>query len=466
MTLQTSRRERNSYGLYFSGQNIYYALVTSYLVTFLMFQGIDLTKTATVMLAVKVWDAVNDALFGTIFDKIKFKNGQKCLPWIKISTVFIALATLFLFAMPMKLSENIKLVWFAAAYILWDTAYTFCDVPIYAMVTTMTDNVWERNSLMARGRIFSGIGGGIAMLLCTVLVSEKVGMGFSSISVILSLLAFALMLPICFMGKERNFASEKEESYSLRQMFRYLRGNKYLLLCYGGQIINGALGTGAALGIFTSYYLFGSATFNLLLTLISALPVLILALLVPAILKKVDKFRLFFFCNALSAAAGFLIYLIGYQNKTAFIALSILRSLPLGIVLVTSFMFTPDCAEYGKFKTGIDAKGITFAIQTFTSKITAAISSSLGLFILKQFDWTPVAAESFAELERAGVTQSQTALSGLWATYMLIPCIGGVLAMVFYSFYRLKDKDVQVMALCNAGEITREEALKRLSKKV
>lgn len=34
MKFQTTRLERNSYGLYFTGQNIYYALVTGYLVTF------------------------------------------------------------------------------------------------------------------------------------------------------------------------------------------------------------------------------------------------------------------------------------------------------------------------------------------------------------------------------------------------------------------------------------------------
>lgn len=203
MKFQTTRLERNSYGLYFTGQNIYYALVTGYLVTFLMFQGIDLSKTAAVMLIVKVWDAVNDALFGAIFDKVKFKSGQKCLPWIKLSTLLIAVTTVFLFAMPVSLSEGVKLIWFAAAYLLWDTAYTFCDVPIYTMVTTMTDNMQERNSLMARGRIFSGVGGGISMILCTVLVSEKIGLGFLPVSVILAILGTLLMLPICLTGKER-----------------------------------------------------------------------------------------------------------------------------------------------------------------------------------------------------------------------------------------------------------------------
>lgn len=72
----TSKQERMNYYLYFCGQNVIYALVSTYLVTFLLFQGVDPAKSAAVMLAVKIWDAVNDAIFGCIFDKVHFKNGQ------------------------------------------------------------------------------------------------------------------------------------------------------------------------------------------------------------------------------------------------------------------------------------------------------------------------------------------------------------------------------------------------------
>lgn len=465
MKFQTTLRERNSYSIYFFGQNIYYCLVTGYLVTFLMFQGMDLSKTATVMLIVKVWDAVNDALFGMVFDKVKFKSGQKCLPWLKISAFLIAATTILLFSIPSSSSENIKLIWFAVAYFLWDTAYTFCDVPIFTMVTTMTHNMHERNSLMARGRIFSGLGAGLAAVLCTVLISEKVGLSFFVISILLSSIGVILMLPICIFGKERNYKSEQEENYTLRQMFSYIKQNKYLQIYFGGNLSAGILATNTTLTLFTSYYLFGSANFNLLLAGISAVPTLLLALFIPKILKKIDKYKLFMICNLLMVILGLIIFFVGYENITAFFILSIIRSIPMGAVGVIAFMFTPDCAEYGKYKTGIDAKGITFAIQTFTTKVNAAVASSLGLFILKLFDWISVEAESFAELQSAGIVQSDLALQGLWITYSLIPVIGSILSMVFYSFYRLRDRDVQIMAQCNAGEITREAAENQFSKK-
>ena len=53
----------------------------------------------------------------------------------------------------------------------------------------------------------------------------------------------------------------------------------------------------------------------------------------------------------------------------------------------------------------------------------------------------------------------------MWFVYALVPVIGMVISTFFYLFYKLNDKDVQVMARCNSGEITREEAEKLLSRK-
>jgi Na+/melibiose symporter-like transporter len=145
--------------------------------------------------------------------------------------------------------------------------------------------------------------------------------------------------------------------------------------------------------------------------------------------------------------------------------LSVFRGFALGGVTVLQFMFTPDCAEYGQYKSGVEAKGITFAIQTFTMKLTAAVSAALGIAIQGLFGWQSITAESFAELAALGVTQSDSALTGLWVVYSLIPAIGGGLAALLWSRYRLKVKDVQLMAKLNKGEITREECDASLSRK-
>lgn len=464
---KTTLAERNCYGAYYIGQNMVYMLVTSYMITYLMMEGLEQTKIVAVVLAVKIWDAVNDALFGMVFDKVKFKSGKKCTPWLKLSTPLIVITTCFIFWSPDSLQAEGKLLWFAVAYFLWDSAYTFCDAPIYAMLNTATDNLQERNALFTRGRISSAVGGLIGTVAVTILVSEKVGLSFDIVAVLLSVIALAVMLPAGYKCKERNYNPEEkaEENFTLRQMLRYLSKNKYLLIFYSGYILQNSLATGTGILLFVCYYVFHDSTFNIYLGMATAIPGAICMVLTPILLKKFDKRSLYFTSMVALTVMSFIIFTVGPENKTLFLTLAVLRGIPGGIVAMLNFMFTPDCAEYGKFTSGIDAKGITFAIQTFSGKLAGAIASSLALAMLSWFKWNTIDASSFEEIARLGITQPDTAINGLWIVYSLIPAIGALLSLIPYFLYRLRDADVQIMARCNAGEITKEEALASLSRK-
>ena len=462
----TTPRERVSYWTYFVGQNIYYNITAAFISTYLAMQGVSLTKVAMVLLIVKVWDAVNDPIFGFFFDKIKFKNGQKSLPWLRVAVALIPIVTIILFAIPSGLSEAGKLWWFGIAYVLWDTVYTLTDVPAYSMLTTMTANLAERTQLLSVNRVYSGAGVLIYGVALPILIGEKVGLSASWAVAILSVFSAVTMIPLCLNCRERNYnPADEEENFTPRQMLRYLRSNKYLLIYYAGYCFTDALKTSGAVLLFASFYLFGSSTYSVLLNILNMVPGVFAAMAMPWLLKRFDKFKTLFWCNIANILLGLAIYFAGYGNTAFFLTMTVIRCIPMSIVGILNYMFTPDCAEYGQYVSGISAKGITFAIQTFSVKITAAISSSLALALLGLFKWVSVEAESFQELAELGITQSAGALNGLWIVYALVPVIGMMISTVFYLFYKLNDKDVQIMASCNAGQITRQEAEQRLSRK-
>ena len=462
----TTKKERLSYWTYFVGQNIYYNITAAFISTYLAMQGISLAKVAIVLLIVKVWDAVNDPIFGFIFDKVRFKNGQKSLPWLKIAVLLIPIVTIILFSIPGGMSETGKLIWFGVAYLLWDTVYTLTDVPAYAMLNTMTDNLEERNLLLSVNRVFSGGGVVLYGVILPLLISEQVGMSASLAVAIMAIFSAVTMVPLCLNCKERNYKpGEEDENFSPREMFRYLRSNKYLLTYYAGYMATDALKTSGAVLLFVSFYLFGNSLYSIVLNILNMVPGVFAAMLMPTLLKKFDKFKTLFLLNLVNIALGLVIYFAGYDNETFFLVMTCIRTIPMSVVGILAFMFTPDCAEYGQFKSGISAKGITFAIQTFSVKITGAVSSSLALFLLGLFGWISVEAESFEELAAMGIQQTSAALNGLWIVYALVPVIGMVISTFFYLGYKLNDRDVQIMAKCNSGEITREEAEKQLSRK-
>lgn len=464
----TTFRERLSFWTYFIGQNVYYNLTAIFLATYLLMQGVDEWKVSLVLLVVKVWDAINDPIFGYIFDKVKFKNGQKSLPWIRISVALIPIVTIALFAIPKGLSDTGKLVWMAISYMLWDTVYTLTDVPAYSMLNTMTDNQDERRTLLSINRVFSGAGYLICFVGYPLLISRAIAMSTTLAVAILAIFSALTMLPLCLFCKERNYHPEEEgDAFTPLQMMRYLKQNKYLLIFYGGYCATDALKTFNAVSLFASFYLFGDELFGTIVTMLSMVPGAIIALFMPAIFRKWDKMKVLIFCNIASVILGFAIFFAGWENKTLFMVLSVIRCIPLNICGILYFMFTPDCAEYGQYRSGISAKGITFAIQTFSVKITGAVSSALAIALLGVFRWVEVEADEFSELVKlaeAGFRQPAQALNGLWIVYALVPVIGMLISTFFFMAYKLRDKDVQIMAKCNAGEITREQARAQLSR--
>ena len=46
----------------------------------------------------------------------------------------------------------------------------------------------------------------------------------------------------------------------------------------------------------------------------------------------------------------------------------------------------------------------------------------------------------------------------LWTASCLVPTVGIIISLIVLRLYKLNDHDVQLMAKCNSGEITREEA--------
>ena len=87
-TFQTTKKERFAYCLFFLGQNILWGYA-GYVETFLTDIGIAAATAAVILLVPKVWDAVNDILFGYLMDRFTFRSGQKFLPWVRIGTAAV-----------------------------------------------------------------------------------------------------------------------------------------------------------------------------------------------------------------------------------------------------------------------------------------------------------------------------------------------------------------------------------------
>lgn len=449
-TQQTTLRERFSYGFYFFGQGLVYTVVSQYLMYFYTDYALLPPLVVSVLLfGGKAWDAVNDTLFGLIVDKVRFKNGERFLPWLRISTVLIPLTTILLFSIDAVPSLTWRIILAMVTYFLWDTAYTLCDAPILGLCTTLTSNVKERGTLMA----FSGVGGAMAMALSAiVLVPILDTAGFFKASLVIAIASMAAMSMVSVFCKERYHAeASRQPSASLRDTWAYLRGNRYLKLFYGYRILSGILSV--SMLTFMCKYCLGDIKAVALVALYSLPMIFCVYAAAPALMKRFDKIVLYRVCICLTVVMYFITFSLGYGNKQRVIfcmaviaALAILPGIMLGAL-------PQDCVEYGTFKTGVRKEGITFALQSFVSKLNAAFAAAFTGIVLELIQY-----------EGELAVQSAVTTQGIWNCTFLIPAAGQLLALWLLFRYDLKDKDVQLMSDCNSGSLSREEALAQMSR--
>ena len=447
----TSKGERLSYYLFFAGQLIFNTIVMSYVLTLLLNNGVNEVLAGAIILAPKIWDAVNDTLFGFIVDKVRFKGGR-FLPWIKLSAILMPVATVFLFSVPETMSVTGKCIWIVIGYILWDTSYTISDTPIYALSTSMTNNMDERTTILSLRGVTGAIGGLLAAVIIPLLYGQNgANLGWSMTAIVVSVIGFVCMLPVAFLAKER-FDGEKEEEASFKDLFKALLQNKNLfviisvrflfLLTYTVQVLN---------PIFCEYVM-GNETIASLLALLISVPSIVLSVVLPMLCRRFDKVNMLVVFMVIFAVPSILQYFVGYESMAMFLLITTIRAIGYAGFTALIFMFIPDCIEYGQYTTGQRNAGTSFCLQTFVSKLNSAVISSLTAFI--------IAAMGFS-----ATNVTPQGKSGVWFTYTIFSAIGSIIAIpILLKFYTLRDKDVKEMIACNNGEITKEECEKRLSK--
>lgn len=449
----TTKKERFAYCLFFLGQNILWGYA-GYVETFLTDIGIAAGTAAMILLLPKLWDAVNDVLFGYLMDRFRFKNGQKFLPWVRIGVAAVGLTTIALFAIPESMNDTTKVVWFLVAYIIFDISYTILDAPAYAVTTVMTADVQERTTIIAGGKLWAMVGGVVATLLVPLLRPQ---LGWFAACVIFVVVSVIMMIPMMTFVKERHSETAiADENPKLKNMLRYLKHNKYLIVTLISMLLLGVASLEQKMAIYMGRICLGQENMATLVAAGAAVSVIVVSAVVPALSRKWDKFYVLCAGLLFTVVMNIIAFFVGYDSIVMAIVMTMLKCAGLGFWSVVIYMLIADTVEYGTYKTGTRAAGISFSLQTFVAKLKNGIIGSVILFSLSMVGF----------VEGENVVQPEGVADGVWALFCFLPAAGFAIALIILVlFYKLRSEDVQTMALYNNGKISKEEAESKLKDK-
>ncbi|QWC00196.1 glycoside-pentoside-hexuronide (GPH):cation symporter [Mycoplasmatota bacterium] len=429
---RTTKMEKASYGSWFFGQNIIYMVVTSYLAIFLTDEvGILEAVVGTLFLVARIWDAINDPILGGVVDKYQPKKG-KFMPWINAVTIFLPIITIFLF-WNFNGNGTFNIVYAYLSYIIWGMLYTISDVPIFALATTMTEKTYERTKLIAIGRLAAGVASMLIGLIAPVMIVE---MGYTLMVVIFMGISLLVMIPLRFFVKER-VIKKRERPVTLKTMFKAVFNNKYLLIFYLSYIaVNTTFTTMTIAPYFAKWNL---GNLELLTTIYAtlAVPMIIIPIILPAMVKKFGKYKIFMTGLGVSIVFSILQYFVGYDLFILFLIINFVRLTGLLLPMTMNGMFSADCVEYGAYVTGERNEGVTFSVQTFSTKLGSAFSAALALFVISAYGYVGT-----------NLVQSSQALQGIWVALTLVPVLGLIIAFIIFGFmYKLNEEDVEKMVV-------------------
>ena len=209
---------------------------------------------ANALLAGKVWDAINDPLFGWLSDRTTSRLGKRRIYMI-VGAIPLAIAVALLWRVPVGLSTAGIFVWIAATFIFFDTVWTLTNVPYYALTAELTEDYDERASLTA----FRMVLGVPAFIVGAAMTPALVGLfptkreGYAFIGVLYGVFAAAALLIAAAGIRERSeMKSSAATSPPLRALGNTLRNGPFLRLILAYFIANAAF---ALVRTLLAYYL-------------------------------------------------------------------------------------------------------------------------------------------------------------------------------------------------------------------
>jgi glycoside/pentoside/hexuronide:cation symporter, GPH family len=322
----------------------------------------------------RVWDAINDPLFGLLSDRIRTRWGRRRV-LLLFGAVPLGLSFMLMWIVP-GLGQLGLAIYYALVFILFDTAFTLVHVGYNSLTPEMTSDYDERSSLNGYRMVFSISGTLGAIILATVLgwwIKDQ-RLLYGLIGFILGLVAMIPPLVVFSITRERP-AEELPEPLSMRQAIQSTLGNYPFRLVMGLYLLSWTTASilAAVLIYFATYYLRVPEQANYFVLLAQGMAILFIPVVVW-LSRRLDKRRAFILGSATWIAVFLGIFSLQADQVSLGYVLAALSGLGIATAYVIPWAMVPDIIEYDQLRTGQRREGSYYAFASFFQKLATGVA--------------------------------------------------------------------------------------------
>ena len=475
-------KEAAGYTIAEAGNMFNLTYISSYLKIFMTdVLKIAPAKAGLMFILTRLWDCVNDPIWGAMVAKRPPSKDGKFRPYLKWVSIPLGLSTVLCFMPYDKLTSNttILLIICYIAYIFYGMMYTGMNIPFGSLASVITDDPNGRNLLSTFRSIGSGIGGAVVSLIAPMVIytaKKTQGPDGTLIDVVdqttgkvveiadgNKMFIFGLIMGILsiifylwgFKTTKERVPSEADPQTDFKATYLgLLKSRPFITVALAGVLISGQLQFNSFNAYLYKNY-FTNTGLSILGTICNYLPMVCLVLFTPKLSAKFGKKEL---CGKFSIIAAFasVALAICANNQSIidklnpetgifpawlFMAALLLIGFGYTFVSLTCWAVVMDVIDYQEYATGIRNESAVYAVYTFSRKLGQTIADGAGLFLLQ---WAKYDSETAGN---GFITENNTSKK-IMLICTIIPAIvyTGVWLLMRFGYPLTKEKLVPIYA--------------------
>ena len=414
--------------------------------------GLAPAVVSMIMVIARVWDAINDPMFGAIAERTNTKKGR-FRPYIFYFTPFLALAAVLTFT---TMGGKGGAIYAAVTYIVYGMLYTVVNLSYGSLSTVMTTNPEDISQLTSWRMMGTNLSSVVLSALSPVIMGAlSGGESFTAKSYLLTIIIYAACsIPLFYFV----YANCKEvvkpvndgQKVPLSMSLKAVVSNKPLMLVFGIQLFSMFAFFGR-MGVVIYYiiYVMQKPQYISVFMALPSIMTVIGILLTKNYIVRWGKKKVTAIGYAGAGITLILMYFMDPSNLTLMIVLHALYgffcfSFPIPMSMI------PEAINYQEDRIGIRTDGLAYAATSLSTKVGNAFGPAMALMIMGAFGYV------------ANAQQSVEAMKGINLATNLVFGICYLLALIPLFLYPLNaEKNAQIQASLDAKRNARQAGMEK-----
>ncbi|MBS5522767.1 MAG: glycoside-pentoside-hexuronide (GPH):cation symporter [Clostridiales bacterium] len=412
-----------AYGLGDFASNLTNTFMGSYLSLFYTdVVGLAPAVVSVIMLIARIWDGVNDPMFGAIAERTHTKRGR-FRPYIFYVTPFLALSAVLVFT---KLgSGTTSVIWAAVTYIAYGMLFTVVNLSYGSLSTVMTANPQDISLLTSYRMMGTNLSSVLLSAISPLLLQAFSGSaeytvgGYTKLIFIYSLCSVPLFYLVYAKCRETIVPVGGSVKFPVSQSIKYCLTNKPLMIIFVLMIISMTAFFGRMAVVL--YYILYVVQRPDLISIFMALPSIMTVIGIFLTKNYILKFGKKKMAAIGYIGAGITLIVIFFADPSNIGIMLVLH----GLYGLFCFSFPipmsmiPEAINYQEARAGIRTDGMAYACTSLSTKFGNAFGPSVALLIMGSFGYIANAQQTPGAIE--GINLAVNLIFGILYLVTLIP---------------------------------------------